>query len=375
MWRLLSKGCFKISIQIAICLVPIFATLPALADDHKEILFGATMTLTGSNAPFAQQCLNGATLAVEEVNSSGGVLGKPLKLAVEDFGELDLKRAAAAAHFLLGKDNLVAMLPIWHEDTEVVAPIAEQAGRVTMTLGAGGPRVTRFSPSTFRATMSDSKLAAMIVEDELKRGAKTACIISADSSYYVDVVKDISAAWTTGGGRVVFNETLPYIPSETRSLVTKLRHQQCDTIFAWASPAGLAPLIRELRTQKVSGTRALPWFAATEDVLHSTKGDSAKFKLYRYQITGQEFISRYSARYKQAPLRPAGNCYDGVKLLAGTINSVGTDRDSIRRALLSHKAYQGVTGPFIIAPDRERDGESIEKMQVVEGQLLPLPKE
>ena len=48
--------------------------------ESQEILVGEFSSLTGSTATFGQSTHNGITLAFDEINAAGGVLGKKLKL-------------------------------------------------------------------------------------------------------------------------------------------------------------------------------------------------------------------------------------------------------------------------------------------------------
>ena len=51
---------------------------------QKEILIGEYGSLTGGIATFGISTKNGSELAFQEVNARGGVLGKQIKLLVED---------------------------------------------------------------------------------------------------------------------------------------------------------------------------------------------------------------------------------------------------------------------------------------------------
>lgn len=74
-----------------------FSNIPVLASDSVEI--GVNLPLTGPIALAGKDCLNCIELAVEEINRVGGVMGKPLKLIVED-NESRPKSAVEAAHKL-----------------------------------------------------------------------------------------------------------------------------------------------------------------------------------------------------------------------------------------------------------------------------------
>src|SRR5258706_10361683 len=58
--------------------------LPGLARAADPVNIGILFGLTGSAAVSCQESLNAVKLAVDEINKAGGVLGRPIKLIVED---------------------------------------------------------------------------------------------------------------------------------------------------------------------------------------------------------------------------------------------------------------------------------------------------
>jgi branched-chain amino acid transport system substrate-binding protein len=50
----------------------------------NEIVIGEYGSLTGSTATFGISSKNGIDMAIEEVNAAGGVLGKQVRVIVED---------------------------------------------------------------------------------------------------------------------------------------------------------------------------------------------------------------------------------------------------------------------------------------------------
>lgn len=345
------------------------------ADKHIPVKFGATLSLLGPSAPMAQACQRGIELAVEDVNASGGVAGQKLEVLIDSFQETDLSRAVSAGQKFLNVDKVVALLPNWSEDAEVLAPIAQAHGVVSMALGAAGPRAARFSPLSFRASTSDSELARASVRFERQQGAKSLCILTANTGYYVDVSDEIVSAWRASGGSVVYQDTIVYGNSAVSTEVTKVRAAGCDSVFVWASPVTLAAVSAELRKQKIRARRVYPWFADTKEVLDLTKGDDNAYTLHKWAFNDASFMQRYSQKFNADFMRPAGNCYDGVRVLASVMSQVGTQADKVRDALLGLKNYVGITGPFIIGSDRERSGEASQMFAIKEGELVKISTE
>ena len=92
-------------------LIALFSvTTAAYAADPIKI--GMSEPLTGDIAASGTYVANGAKVAVDVVNRSGGVLGRQIKLILED-NKSNPKEAVATAEKLLSGDKVPVMLGAW----------------------------------------------------------------------------------------------------------------------------------------------------------------------------------------------------------------------------------------------------------------------
>lgn len=75
----------------------------------QDIQVGEYASLTGSEATFGINSDNGVQLAAEEINNSGGVLGRKIKLVVED-DQSKPSQASSAVEKLIASDKAVAVI-------------------------------------------------------------------------------------------------------------------------------------------------------------------------------------------------------------------------------------------------------------------------
>src|SRR3990172_1126123 len=75
----------------------------------NELVIGSMQDLSGPIVAFSKQLVNGMNMRVDEINSSGGINGRKLKLVVEDHG-YDPKKAVLATQKLVQKDRIFAMI-------------------------------------------------------------------------------------------------------------------------------------------------------------------------------------------------------------------------------------------------------------------------
>ena len=81
---------------IALLIVGLIVSVGLAGIAEDTIKVGALVPLTGAIAPYGPPILDGAKLAVEQINAAGGVLGKKLELVIRDTGSSpDVGRDAA----------------------------------------------------------------------------------------------------------------------------------------------------------------------------------------------------------------------------------------------------------------------------------------
>jgi len=125
----------KVRNLIALCFVSLFIFCAGFgvseAADKEPINIGAIASLTGYLSDQAQNVVEGMELAVEEINSTGGLLGRPLKLHTRDDG---MKPPEGTRRF----EDLVKNQGIVMHSGVVFAPIASSIQQANKQLGDKG---------------------------------------------------------------------------------------------------------------------------------------------------------------------------------------------------------------------------------------------
>src|SRR5262249_12482996 len=119
------------------------------------VRIGAVTCLTGALSTFGVSSVQGAKLAVEDTNGSGGVLGEPVELIVEDNGS-KAGEAATIARKFISQDKVAAILgDLTSSATMEVAPLAQAAKIPLLTPSATNVAITRIGNYIFRSCFID----------------------------------------------------------------------------------------------------------------------------------------------------------------------------------------------------------------------------
>src|SRR5689334_24688186 len=116
-------------------------TVPAFADD--TIKFGLVAAMSGQSAKSGEAIVRGLSVAIDEINAAGGVLGKKVELVVRD-DESNPAKGVVAARELVQREKVVAMFG--GLDTPVsmaIVPFANQNKVPFMGVWAAGTAITR----------------------------------------------------------------------------------------------------------------------------------------------------------------------------------------------------------------------------------------
>ena len=108
--------------------------------------------------------LNGARLAVDEINEQGGVLDHPVNLIVKDT-ESRTELIASIVGELIDTEKVVALIgEITTDRTLAAAPLAQERGIPLITPSATNEKITAAGNYVFRACYTDAFQAAMMTK-------------------------------------------------------------------------------------------------------------------------------------------------------------------------------------------------------------------
>ena len=110
-------------------------TAPA-APTGDPVVVGAIVSATGAAAPLGEPERATLLMAQTQINAAGGVLGRPLKIVIED-DQTNPKEAVTAANKLLNQDKVVAIIGSSSSGaTLAIKPITDKAGIPLLAIAA-----------------------------------------------------------------------------------------------------------------------------------------------------------------------------------------------------------------------------------------------
>ena len=326
-----------------------------------QIKIGAVTCLTGALSTFGVSSVQGAKLAVEEINAAGGTLGQPIQLIVEDNGSKAGETATIARKFI-SQDKVVAILgDLTSSATMEGAPLAQAAKIPLLTPSATNVAITKIGNYIFRSCFIDpftGKIMAKFALDRLK--AKQAIVMTdVKQDYSVGLTDAIRQYFTQNGARI--SNTLSYSSGDTdfRTQLTGVRMAHPDVVFlpGYYTEAALILLQAKQLGIKCPFVGGEGW---DSPALVQVAGKAADGNYYTDHFSAadpdprvQKFVQTYRAKYAALPDALAALWYDGARLLAQAVQRAGsTEAAKIRDALAETRDFDGVTGRISIDENR-----------------------
>ena len=340
--------------MIVVCLL--LTAQPSLSQDSKTgllpIKVGAILHLTGDLSMQGKAFQEGLVLAAKEINSKGGVHGRPLEVIFED-SQLQLATVRTAAKKLLELDKVSVAFISTFDELKVAGPMFEAAKVPVVCLWDSTPELDAMGEFLFSIGTwlpSTGEVSADFAIEKL--GAKKAAVIMTNRDWSLRVGNDFSTRFAALGGEVVFSDS--YNPGEATfsSLLLRLKGVQPDVLYAPIDDAigAFFRRIRELQlnfpvieSDNLNGEWIRSTGGALEGVYQSQSADPSNARANAFSQTFQSY-------YNRAPTQLLFNGWgwDGMHLVAEAIRRKGARPIDIQAGLYTIANFPGVIGNITI---------------------------
>lgn len=328
-----------------------------------EIVIGEFGSMSGENAAFGQSSHNGILLAVDEVNRAGGVLGKPVRIVVED-DQSRTEQVTTVVKKLINQDKVVAVLGEVASSRSMAGSAVCEAAKIPMVSPSStneavtvDRRTNQVKPYTFRVCFIDpfqgTVMARFAYEHlNLKR---VAVLRDVRQDYSVGLATVFNAEFPKLGGSVVTDQSYSGGDTDFRAQLTSIKNADPEALFIPGYYNDVGNIARQARslgiTQPLLGGDG--WSHPT---LMALGGEAVVGSYISDHYSAQDssaavraFVRDYRARYNEIPSGLAACAYDAAKILCDAIGRAGsTAPDAIRLALEQTRDFPGVTGTISI---------------------------
>jgi branched-chain amino acid transport system substrate-binding protein len=352
-----------------------FALTCAGASAAEPVRIGLIEGITGSHAESWVSYLRAATLAVEEVNREGGVLGRPLELVPQD-SQYTAPGTVLAASKLTADPSIVAIiLPVRSSLDLAAMPVIARRG--IPAIARGTHYAITHSSNRWVVSMRVNiayKTRAMADFGTQTLHARKWAIVHSTDAVDIDCKDRLEATLKAGGLIPVTVQPINVGAQNFAPAIKAMRNKDIDLVASCVSVGPVAGLFAlQLRKAGVEAT-LIGLDSLSSGGARRVAGDALSgaysFVDFYPDTTpaAKEFSRRYRLRWNTQG-QSAPNLYDAIHILALAINKAGsTNPEAIRSELLKIQGYAGASGMFTF--DEHGDGlRSFSVIRVEAGRL------
>ena len=332
-----------------------------------DVKIGLATSKTGAANFYNPQQTNGAQLAVDQFNATGGFQNgrQKIQLIVEDDGSTKDQGITVFKKFI-EQDKVAAILgPTLSATAAGAHPVAQAASTPVIAISNTGIGIVGkcdYGPCDwiFRASLGEQSAVPETVKAATsKLGLKKVVIIYGDGKFELDDLTIFKDAFKANG--VTVAKEIPYRATDVdfAPFVTAAKAENPDAIVAssLAGPAGkiLDEVAKQLPAKRVIGGNGLNSSALLPNANAGLMIVGTAWSKASTDKANQDFIAAYKAKYNADPDQFAAQSYTAMLVLIEAMKKTTrmSDKEQVKKALESVSLSATPLGAFSFTPEHD----------------------
>jgi branched-chain amino acid transport system substrate-binding protein len=336
------------------------------------ILIGVYGPMSGDSAMVGATLEEGVKLAVEQINGSGGIHGRPIEIIVEDDAQ-NPATAVSAVNKLIHRNNVVGLIGTVNSSCTLASMEESMRAEVPhITPISSGASITNLgNPWIARIQASDLLQAGAAVDYFVKKlGAKRiGCIFQSDDygrGAWEVIVEKLKKDYNM---ELVASEAFEASALDMTPQILNLKQANCDAVIVWTMYQQGALIATQARQQGIEAplagggglTNARIYELGGEAVVGLVNSQTFFANDPNASQFQKDFISSFQAKYGRLPDSNNAMAYDSMIVMAEGLKAAGTGlkNTDIMAGILAVKDMDLATGKITIAPNGDAVREDV----------------
>lgn len=331
------------------------SSLLTACGENSPIIIGFSGQLTGKLSDLGVYGRNGAMLAIEKINSNGGINGRKLKLITKD--DRNTPEGALQADKELIEAGAVAIIGhMTSSQTMAVMPLVNETGIVIVSPTTSTPKLTGITDSFFRTIMENPAQSRELAHYAHSAMDINTIVIVAEEdnkSYSFSFNEGFSRSFESLEGQIV--DRLTYSASQTADwdpIIDAVIAQNPDAVLLTCPAQDAVSIIQRLRNSGLKTQILSSAWAYTDQIIKwgGQYVEDVIFVIdYAADNPNPEFIKfreSYKNRFGNLPNFASAFSYEAVMTLAAGLEKTGGSAEGLADAMAPSKAITGVISRF-----------------------------
>lgn len=364
----------------------------------EVIKIGVLAPVSGAQAADGAEMVNGAQMAIDELNANGGVAGYTFELAVGDVVDGAADKVTTAAERLLGDRDMGAIMTGYASGSNfeielmaememiyMVSANSSQTAEIISSDPDAFPTVWSLTPS-FAGYNTEivPVIDGLAADGKLDLPNKKVALIASDNPYSKGIADGMVEAFTAAGWEVTENDLLPFGEiNDWRSFLGKVRQNPPAVVINTDYQSSNAALfVSQFNEDPTDSLVFIQYAPSVPEFVELTKEQSSGIV---YNLLGgilntptnpraAEVMAKYEDKYGVEPGTYGAALYEQVLIYAAALGEVGdpADRVAIGEAI-GASSTQTAMGKVAFDPEthlavQSNDGIPLQFYQIQDGE-------
>lgn len=324
---------------------------------------------------YGLQNLQGVQLAVEQINSSGGINGHPLRVIERDDAG-DGARATSIAQDFVANRAVSAVIGHVNSSGMLAAAHVYDGELAAVATSVTSPDLTGISSWVFRIISSDSLNGIAIANFASRLGGKgatpTASVLYENNTYGRGLADSFRRSFR---GKLLSLDPINADLPSAEPYVSYLKTKEPQIVFIAGRVASGLKILHEAKRQGFTpiflggdGWQGIVSDKATSEGTYI----GMSFTSEDPSPAAKKFVAAFRKKFNSIPDAHAALAYDATQLVAQALRERGPNRKAVRdylQSLTRETAYAGLTGPAYFETSGDPVGMRFRVLRVHNGLL------
>ncbi len=369
--------------HIIMIITLLFLAACAQPEAIKEpVKLGVIAPLTGPNAWIGELFVPSAEMAIEEVNTAGGINGREVKIIIED-ADTSVK-ASTAANKLISQDDVDVLYAITTPVVAASSAVAEQ-NSVPLFGFTAVPTFAKKNTWVFSDLRSVIQECELLSQTALKNNHMRLAFLGNDADFSVECLDTLKKEFAAKGGTIVANEMKVSNDPDAKTILVKIKNSNPDALLLICWPPDCNVIYKQMTELDFIPQLYLPIGIPLPANPIALQGVD-KNKILKDAIAGDqkinpddptpefaEFLKKIEARIGKKPVHgaDAAVAYDNMYEIAIAARKCPELTNECLREKLAETDYSGAAGD-VKFEGRHYSARASRIVQYKEGKWVPI---
>jgi len=345
------------STALSIAVVSLSMSSSSHAQATNPLKVGLLIQLSGAAGVYGAPSQQAAELAVEEINQSGGVLGRKLQLVIAD-DATDVKTAGEQARKLVNQDHVDVLISTESSAArEAVRPVAKRGNTLmiyTPLYEGGACEQNLFD----LGEVPQQQVEPVIPYMQTQYHGKTWYIVGDDYNWPRALGKATRSFVAAAEGSVAGEDYVPLGTSDFGTILDKVRAADANFVLLTLVGSDAIAFVKQLHDFGLGNKVKILSLALLDNTLPAIKGNTSNtFAAFGYFSTldtpaNTKFIQALRAKFgADAPQQTtlSEGDYDAIHIWAQAVRKAGTTDTSAVIKAMGGQTFDGPRGTLTVS--------------------------